>query len=190
MILEEVLCTLRDRLMETGYFNVFYEYCEQVQRADVTQPMYYLKGGQYKPVMDFDVNGAGYIRKNGKVSIRFNTSIPQVTSCADDALIDMSYPMRIVMGVPRTKLQDSAYSDDILFGEIMSVLGGSFSATNVSDTSISISDYDTDSLSIWPQEVKGMEYQMNFKLTYLAINFNIQFTLNQSCMVQACGYGY
>lgn len=190
MILEEVLCSLRDRFMDTGYFNVFYEYCERVQRGKIIEPQYYQKGGQYKPVMDFDVNGAGYIRKNGKTQMRFNSQYPQITSCDDDSIIDLSYPMRIVMGVPKNKLQDSAYSDDLLFSELISILGGSFSATNVIDTSVSILNYDTDSLTIWSEEVSGIDYQMNFKLTYLAIDINITFTLKQSCMAQACGYGY
>ena len=92
MILEEVLCSVRDRLMESGYFNVFYEYCERVQKGKIIEPQYYQKGGQYKPVMDFDVNGTGYIRKNGKTQMRFNTSFPQITGCDSDSVIDLTTP--------------------------------------------------------------------------------------------------
>lgn len=190
MMLQDVLCTIKNRLIESGYFNVFYEYCELFQRDGVVQPGYYIGGGQYQPVMDFDVNGTGYIRKRSDVSINEDSNLTQLTGCITDTFINVSYPMRMVVGVPRVKLNDDAYSDDLLFGEIASILDGSYSSTNVTSVDVNIVSYDTDSLSLWSQEVKGIDYQMNFRLSYLAIDFNLVFTLKQSCMAQVCGYGY
>lgn len=190
MMLEDILCQMKENLLETGYFNAFYEYCELIDRNEIIFPAQYVGGGEYKSVMDFDVNGSGYTRKRDKVYIRQSTKYSAITSCEDDTILEITYPLRMVMGVPKVKLSDTAYSDDALFSEIAAVIGGSYSASRIIDVSTEILAYDTDSLSIWPTEVKGQAYQMNFRLSYIAIDFNLIITANQSCLAKICGYGY
>ncbi len=190
MILEDVLCDLKSQLLESGYFHVFYEYCEQIERDGITFPAQYLKAGEYKNVMDFDVNGAGYIRKRSAVSVKQNNTYQNVTSCVTDTILDVNFPLRLVAGVPRVKLNDNAFSDDFLFSELAAIITGSFSAAKTISISNSITSYDTDSISIWSNEVRGKDYQMNFKLSYVAIDFNLLITANANCMAQICGYEY
>lgn len=187
MILQEVLCTLRDRMLDSGYVNVFYDYCELVRRDGITFPAYYNGGGEYIQVQSFDVNGAGYCRKRGKVSITPSRAMQSMTSCENEGYVEMRYPLRIVLGVPRSKVGDDGYADDALFYEVASLLQG-FTATSVQSVSVQVKSYDTDSLSIWPSEVQGMDYQMLFTLCYLSIDFDLVFVVDTACIDQLCSY--
>lgn len=190
MMLQDILCHMKEKLMATGYFNAFYEYSELVERNEIVFPAQYVGGGEYKSVMDFDVNGSGYTRKRDKVYMRQSTKFSSVTSCDTDTIVEMTFPLRMVVGVPKVKLSDTAYSDDALFSEVANVIGGTYSASRAIDVSTEILAYDTNSLSIWPTEVKGKPYQMNFRLSYIAVDFNLIITANQSCLAKICGYGY
>lgn len=191
MILEDVLCTLKDRVTESGFVNQFYEYCELIERNSIIAPAYYMGGGEYKLVHDFDVNGAGYVRKTGTISIGIDNQKMNLVACAEDnAFLTINYPLRAVLGVPRNLLGDNAYSDDRLFAEMAVIFGGSYSATDVQDVGTVIRSYETDALNIWSQEVKNVDYQMNFKLSYIAIDFDLVFTVSKNCLPEVCGYGY
>lgn len=188
MILQDVLCSIKDALLSSGLVNKFYEYCELTRRDDRVYPTYYTGGGQVDQVQDFDVNGAGYIRKRGGVSIA-NSPLPSVTACDDITLLRISYPMRMVLGVPKSNLHDSPFSDDRLFYEILPILDADYTATSVQSVDLNVRSYDTDSLNIWSQEVKGFDYQMHFRLAYIAIDFDIVFTVQSDCIREVC-YGY
>jgi len=111
--------------------------------------------------------------------------------CTDDnEFLIVSYPLRAVIGVPKVLLGDNAYSDDRLFAEMVVIFGGSYTASNVQDAGTTIQSYSTDSLSIWRTEVQGVDYQMNFRLAYISIDFNLSFNVSKSCMPEVCGYGY
>jgi len=189
MILEDVLCTLRTRLLDSGFIKEFYEMTEPFTRGEVTAPGFYSGGGQYDHVHDFDVDGAGYCRKRGDVSIQSDDVKNDLLGCSDDFII-MNFPMRSVIAVPKIHLGDNAYSDDRLFAEMVVIFGGDYSASGVQDISTSIVSYSTDTLSIWRQEVSGIDYQMNPKLAYIAIDFNLSFSVTKSCLPEVCGYGY
>lgn len=191
MILEDVLCTLKDRVIDSKFVRVFYEYCELIQRDGITYPAYYVGKGDYDLVYDFDVNGAGYVRKNGTVSIDTNEMMMEAIACSDDdAYIDISYPMIAVLGVPKSKLGDSAYSDDKLFSEMAALFTGGYEATNVMNVATKIQSYETDGIAIYNTEVQGTEYRIKAELAYISIEFNITFTVAKSCLAEACGYGY
>lgn len=191
MILEDVLFTLKERVLHSGFISEFYEYCELIKRDEAIYPAYYIGSGQYDPVYDFDVSGAGYVRKRSEVSIAYNTQLNELTSCSDDnQILDMSYPLRAVFGVPRKLLGDDAYSDDRLFSEMVVLFSGSYTSTDASEIATKIRSFNTDSLTIWTSEVKGVDYQMLFELAYIAIDFDIVFTVNKDCLAQVCGYGY
>ena len=187
MILQDVLCSVKDAVLASGLVNQFYEYCELKRRDDRVYPTYYIGGGEVQQVQDFDVNGSGYIRKRGGVSVT-DSPLPSVTACDDITLLNITYPMRMVLGVPKAKLHDSAYSDDRLFYEILPILDADYTATSVQSVDINVRSYDTDALNIWSQEVKGFDYQMHFRLAYIAIDFDIVFTVQSNCIREVC-YG-
>jgi len=191
MMLEDVLCTLKDRILESGFVKQFYEYTELIQRGSIIAPGYYIGGGNYDLVYDFDVNGSGYVRKRGEVSIQLDAVKTSMLGCTDDnEFLIVSYPLRAVLGVPKVLLGDNSYSDDRLFAEMVVIFGGSYTASNVQDAGTTIQSYSTDSLSIWRTEVQGVDYQMNFRLAYISIDFNLSFNVSKSCMPEVCGYGY
>ena len=184
MMLQDTLCAIRSVMIDSGLVNEFYELAEPIQRGGVVYPAYYDKGGQYLPVHDFDVNGAGYMRKRSDLNIQFPDAL-SFTGCDDDPLVVMTYPMRMVAGVPKAKLGDSAYSDDRIVYEIISILGGDFGSADITVRSAS-----TDALKIWANEVNGIDYQMIFTLSYVSIDFDLVYTIKQSCIKEVCGYGY
>jgi hypothetical protein len=188
MILQDVLCSIKDAVIGSGLVNKFYEYCEQIRRDERTFPAYYIGGGENIQVQDFEVNGAGYIRKRGGVPIN-DSPLPSVTACDDITLLQITYPMRMVLGVPKSKLDDSPFSDDRLFYEILPILDADYTATRVQSVDLNVRSYETDSLTIWSQEVKGFDYQMHFRLSYIAIDFDIVFTVQSDCIREVC-YGY
>jgi hypothetical protein len=189
MILQEYLCALRDAIIERGMVNTFYPYCEQIERDGITFPAQYISGGEYKQVQDFDVNGNGYIRKRGSVSVALNRS-SSFTACEDDnAIVNLTYPLRMVLGVPKANLRDDAYSDDLLMFEMFEIIGTTYNVTNVQDVSNQVRSFDTDSLTIWSQEVRGFDYQMHFRLSYIAVDFDVTFTVSKSCLKEQCN-GY
>jgi len=190
MILEDVLCTLRTRLLDSGFIKEFYELTEMFTRGEVTAPGFYEGNGQYKHVHDFDINGAGYARKRGDVYIQLDASKGDMVACSSDDFLILNYPMRAVIAVPKIHLGDNAYSDDRLFAEMAVIFAGDYSASRVQDISTSIQGYSTDALSIWKQEVSGIDYQMNPRLSYIAIDFNLTFSVTKSCLPEVCGYGY
>lgn len=192
MILKEYLCQLSQAIQEAGLVNTFHEYCELIQRDGVTYPAYYTSGGEYMLVHDFDSSGNGYIRKRGEVSLQPARAELQMTACSDGSsdMMTLSYPLRLVMGVPKSRLEDDAYSDDRLFYELFEILGTYYPVTDVQDQDIIIRSFDTDALSIWSKEVQGVDYQMLFRLSYISIDFDLTFTVSKACLKQSCGYGY
>lgn len=188
MILQEYLCGLRDAVIARGLVNEFHPYVEMIQRDGLTFPAEYIGQGDYKQVQNFDVGGSGYVRKRG--SVPFSTSeVASFTACEDDNSInEITYPLRMVLGVPRTALGDNAFADDVLMYEMYSIVGTTYSVTNVQDVSVNLRSFDTDSLSIWPSEVRGFDYQMHFRLAYIAIDFDVVFTVSKDCLKQEC-YG-
>lgn len=190
MILEQILCAVKDRLMSSGFFTQFYEYCSLVQDGTVTKPMYYIGKGEKVPVMDFDRNGSGYMRSTGPVRVSVNTSFPEVTACQDDLIVDLVYPLRLVAAVPKEKLSDNAYSTDYLYYQIMGVLAANYNIPDVIDVRLSERSYTTDALTIWRSEVSGQDYQMLFSLAYLSIDFELKITAKKTCLIEDCAYGY
>ena len=189
MILQEYLCALRDAMIDRGLVNTFHPYAELIQRDGITFPAQYTSGGEYNQVHDFDTGGNGYVRKRSSVSVSLDRSA-SFTACEDDnAIVNVTYPLRMVLGVPKSKLNDNAYSDDTLMFEVFDIVGTTYNVTNVQDTSVQVRSFDTDSLSIWSQEVRGFEYQMLFRLSYIAVDFDVTFTVSKSCLKDQCN-GY
>jgi hypothetical protein len=192
-MIQEICCNIADIVKSSGYVNTHFEFCELIKRGDMVYPAQYIGGGNYEPVLNNDVNGNSYLRKNGKTSFGAPPSKQNVKtkSCGGDDMVQMTIPFRLVMVVPKSKLLDNAFSDELLVQEINSLLSNEgFTPTGASNFEYALTNYDTDSLSIWASEVKGVDYQMSFDYSYIAIDFNAVVVANPACIYQSCGYGY
>ena len=191
---EAIACDIREIVLSSGYVNTHFEWCELVRRGDVTYPAQYTNGGNYEQAFNNDVNGNSYLRKNGTVSFAKppGKNGIKLTSCGGDNLVQMTLPLRLVMVVPKNKLEDNAFSDDLLVQDMTALLQGSVDLpeSGAINMKYQVTGSDTDSLSIWSAEVKGVEYQMNFKYSYVAINFNVIAIINPNCLYRSCAYNY
>jgi len=194
IILQTALCNLKDEILLSGYFNRFYEYAEPIERTDVgriqTIPQVYIGNGEYKPIHDLDVNGTGYIRKNGESYSSIVSERVNVVSCSDtNPLIDLTIPLRCVAFVPKSALDDNAFSDDKLAFDLISVIGKKQAGVNQA-VSIHgrVSGYKTDRSRIWDEEVKGIDKLIDLNLSVVAIDFALIIRANLDCLPVNCDY--
>ncbi len=184
-------CTIANNLKTTGYFDSVYEYCEIIKRTDGTlRPMYYkgFKAG-YVDVQNFDKNGSAYIRKRGNVSLQVDRTATRLTSCSDTIqMVTATIPLRLVVAVPKTQLEDSPLVDDILAADLIGVLQSDMqaTATAMDATSVicAVSGYDTDSVTIWEAENKGVALDETkvYRFAYLAIDFICEIRGDVQCL--------
>src|SRR5688572_162344 len=114
-MISEIACDIRDLVLSTGYVNTYFEYCEMIKNGDVTYPAQYDGGGNYVQVFNNDVNGNGYLRKNGNISFgQISTGNIKAFACGGNPFVKMTIPFRLVLVVPKSKLSDNAFSDDLL----------------------------------------------------------------------------
>lgn len=198
-MISTLFCDIADKLKMTGYFSSVYEYCEIIQRTDGTlRPMYYksFKSG-YVDVQNFDVNGTAYIRKKSQTSIRIDTTAPRLNSCVDKSKnIIATFPLRMVAAVPKVQLDDTPLVDDLLASELIGVLQGDMDATasamNATSVSLQVTGYDTDSVSIWNTENKGVMIDETkiYRFAYIAIDFNCEIRGQVECLQNCLNNGY
>lgn len=188
-ILETALCNLKDELMSSGYFNRLYEYAELLTSDEKTYPQVYQGKGQYKAIYDFDVNGSGYIRKTGSVYSDHVTEI-KLVGCSDiNPLIDLAFPLRLVVAVPKSKLGDNSFSDDSLVFALMQHISKKHSAIpRVNSVHGKVTSYVTDRERVWNDEVSGVEKTIDLTLSFVSIDFTITFRVPLDCLEQICEY--
>ncbi len=190
-MITQLFCDIADKLKLTGYFESVYEYCEIIKRTDGTlRPMYYkgFKAG-YVDVQNFDKNGSAYIRKRGNVSMQIDRTATRLTSCSDTIqMVTATIPLRLVVAVPKTQLEDSPLVDDILAADLIGVLQSDMhaTATAMDATSVicAVSGYDTDSVTIWEAENKGVALDETkvYRFAYLAIDFICEIRGDVQCL--------
>lgn len=190
-MITQLFCDIADKLKLTGYFESIFEYTEIIKRTDGTlRPMYYrgLKAG-YVDVQNFDKNGSAYIRKRGNVSLQVDRTATRLTSCSDTIqMVTATIPLRLVVAVPKAQLEDSPLVDDILAADLIGVLQSDMqsTATAMDATSVicSVSGYDTDSITIWEAENKGVALDETkvYRFAYLAIDFICEIRGDVQCL--------
>lgn len=193
-MINTLFCDIAAKLKLTGYFDTVYEYCEIIQRTDGTlRPMYYkgFKAG-YIDVQNFDKNGTAYIRKRGTTTIRTDSSAIRLNSCVDTSKnILATFPLRLVVAVPKVQLEDSPMVDDNLAAELIGELQGDMDATatamNATSVSLQVTSYETDAVTIWTAENKGVALDESkvYRFSYLAIDFICEIRGQVSCL-QTC----
>ena len=190
-MITQLFCDIADKLKLTGYFESIFEYTEIIKRTDGTlRPMYYkgFKAG-YVDVQNFDKNGSAYIRKRGNVSLQVDRTATRLTSCSDTIqMVTATIPLRLVVAVPKTQLEDSPLVDDILAADLIGVLQSDMhaTATAMDATSVicAVSGYDTDSVTIWEAENKGVALDETkvYRFAYLAIDFICEIRGDVQCL--------
>lgn len=190
-MITQLFCDIADKLKLTGYFESIFEYTEIIKRTDGTlRPMYYrgLKSG-YVDVQNFDKNGSAYIRKRGNVSVQVDRTATRLTSCSDTIqMVTATIPLRLVVAVPKAQLEDSPLVDDILAADLIGVLQSDMqsTATAMDATSVvcAVSGYDTDSITIWEAENKGVALDETkvYRFAYLAIDFICEIRGDVQCL--------
>jgi len=190
-MITQLFCDIADKLKLTGYFESIFEYTEIIKRTDGTlRPMYYkgFKAG-YVDVQNFDKNGSAYIRKRGNVSLQVDRTATRLTSCSDTIqMVTATIPLKLVVAVPKTQLEDSPLVDDILAADLIGVLQSDMqaTATAMDATSVicAVSGYDTDSVTIWEAENKGVALDETkvYRFAYLAIDFICEIRGDVQCL--------
>lgn len=190
-MITQLFCDIADKLKLSGYFESVYEYTEIIKRTDGTlRPMYYrgLKAG-YVDVQNFDKNGSAYIRKRGNVSVQVDRSATRLTSCSDTVqMVTATFPLRLVVAVPKAQLEDSPLVDDILAADLIGVLQSDMQSTATAMDAVSVicavSGYDTDSITIWEAENKGVALDETkvYRFAYLAIDFICEIRGDVQCL--------
>ena len=189
--LETALCNLKDAIMQSAYFQVFYEYVELLERGLEKFPQVHIGKGQYKQIYNFDVNGMGYVRKTGAMTVSIVTAESlRVTACNDaNPLIDLTIPLRLVAVVPKVKLSDNSFSDDLLGFELIGYINKRQPAvTDIHSIHGKVTSVLTDRDVIWSQEVRGGDKQIDLHLSVVAIDFTLVMRANLDCININCDY--
>lgn len=154
------------------------------------QPKAYDTDGQLKNVSDFDnENGLCYFRKTAKVRASRISADRMLTACEE--AIDVIFPLRFVGMVNKNKFEkDDSFTDDRIAIQILNVLQSRHatinSALNARDVSITVKDYETDSIRILADEyVKIERKDFDYAKSYIAIDFDVVVTMTVECF-EAC----
>lgn len=195
-----LFCDIGQRLKDTGFFSVVYEFVEMVDRGNGSiRPMYYKgKLAGYIDVQNFDVNGLAYVRKTSNARVQLDNSFPKVTSCVEDSLqnVVITMPLRLVAVVPKDNLQDSPLVDDLFVADLMGVLQGDYKMTADDMDAISVkvfvNSYDTSSMNIWNAENSGVEFDESivYRFSYVALDFTAEIKGKLSCLQNCLKNGY
>lgn len=187
MIYQETLCALREDLMGTGYFSHLYEFAVMEQQGEVIKPVYYKDGSNMVDVMNFDQNGSGYIRKNGKASFSRANTRDYVSCDAKIGDIELRVPFRAVFGVPKTKLNNDTFSSERLAINLINFFHRELESVQGISAVGRLINYDTDREAIYKAET-NVGYSPILELAYISIDFEIIYTGNVSCFLETCSY--
>jgi len=137
------------------------------------------------------VNGMGYVRKTGAMTLSIVTAESlRVTACNDaNPLIDLTIPLRLVAVVPKVKLSDNSFSDDLLGFELIGYINKRQPAvTDIHSIHGKVTSVLTDRDVIWSQEVRGGDKQIDLHLSVVAIDFTLVMRANLDCININCDY--
>lgn len=192
MIYQDTLCALKEDLMGTGYFHHLFEFATMEETEHdgkpVFKPVYFKDGGNIQDVMDFDRNGSGYIRKNGKINItKASNNLVGVSCDAKLGILELKLPLKGVFAVPKTKLGNDTYSTDKLALQLMGFFHSDVSASNGLAGVSRIVGYETERQKIYDGET-NIGIAPILELAYISIDFEITYTGKAECFLETCAY--
>lgn len=203
-MIDTIFCYLADRLKDTGWYNpaFVYEYTELVKTTTdpknnyySVRPKYYKsKQDGYIDVYNWDVNGTCYLRKTGKTTIIRNRA--KYRACSDGKLITMTFPIRLVSCIPKTKLTDSPFMDENHAQDLIGVMTGSYDSLSASirahSVNFDVKDYETESEKVWNSEITGVLFSETTvqKFSYISIDFTLTIKGDAECLQTCLTNGY
>jgi hypothetical protein len=186
-MIDKLVCSIKSAMMESGYFTEYFPLAERVYNGSKYYYSQPIEGNVYEDIFNMDVNGTGYTRLNGEVSFSSATSAQKLTSCENEPVVTVKVPLRVVVSIPKGSKSEHELAFDlcVILNNIDTIDG------LTADVDIFVTKYNTDSLSIWPQEVEGDKYQVNPKFNYIAFDLLATVSSKLSCLTPDCnGYTY
>lgn len=189
---EQALNIITGYLAQLAFFNNIYAIVQRVNDGDKTVPAFDKGDGQYIPIEYDTTNGMCYFRKNGKpIFTNVTDESKRYTSCSN-IVYDISYPVKLVCWIPKSKaVCDSGFADDYFADIIISTVTGVSLATafNARSAKFTASGYESDNLRILQDEYSNWKeiVDINYKWSYLSIDFNLEITIDKQCL-DSCNY--
>lgn len=187
-MIDNIIGTLREAVIGTGYFTSVYGLCELIIKDEKTIPSFYKGKGEYLNINDLDQgNGTGYFRADGNPRSDAITNV--YTSC--DKYLDITYPLQFIGAVKKSKLTcDNAYASQV----IMQSIAGTLSTTRLNiyealSSSVEVTEYSVDGSEILNREYKSPAIkEFNFNYAYFNIMFDVKLKVKSDCLILTC-YG-
>ncbi len=155
----------------------------------LSSPKVYNSKGELKEVTIFDKkNGYGYIRTNGSVSYALDTDASNVPGSRTQVI---TFPLRLVMAVPKNIVTDNSYTNDDLALSIISLISSNNAEISTligaQKVVIQAARHTTEQTTILGNEYSGLDLSgIRYKFAYVAIDFNIAVTIDKDCIAQLC----
>jgi hypothetical protein len=189
-MLREIVNIIAENARQTTLFNKVYTLAERVRKQAENgysyKPVHYVSGGNAVNI-DYDkTGGMAYFRRNGKVQTSELKNIVQTTSCADDVFYSISYPLKMVCFIPKTKVEnDDAFTEDEVALQVISALtntGLNSHLPKLRAASLISSSYETDPLVVLGNEYSDKIAGMNYKDAYFSIDFILNIEVKSDCL--------
>lgn len=204
MIFKEIMCDLKSRVEELGYFQNVYSFVEVVTEIvdrgkfsslgltnpstrQISFPRHYLESGEYEDIFQID-EGTAYFRKfeeyiTSSVEVR---AVEDVTTSCDSKKIEVKYPMRLIAATD--KIGDDSFSDDKLIYELMNAISGKITGLSSGSANVIPNGYTTNKNLVYKGEIDGIEQLVNPKYSFVALNFDLFVVTTWDCLDDDC-YG-
>ncbi len=189
--MREIIEHINSKISEIGLFPIRFGLCEIIKRTlDETSTSFPAEfcSGEYTQVSDFERGGTVYHRLTGDIT---STEADEESSVSCDPFIERTYPMRTVGVVPKNEnsaTQDSKIAELLARKISFSNNKALRQAINADSVSIEIKSISTDRNKIWEEEYSNIPMSIPFESIYLAIDYNIIITGNNSCFPEyECG---
>lgn len=168
-------------------FEAVFSMADVITDGTKSYPAIYCSNGSYDRVNnDFSsYSGLCYFRMSGEVG---NVEVDSDVSC--DTVRQITYPIKMVCAIPKTKLGDDRFSDDRLASSVAAALSGKTTVLrktlNARLVEIVIGNSEHDNQKIIASEYTGIELvDVDYKLSYLSVEFSVAITINNDC-IDAC----
>jgi hypothetical protein len=168
---------INSKIEEIGLFPFRFGLCERIKELERVFPAEYCKG-EYKQVSDFDKGGTVYHRLTGDIS---SSEADEESSVSCDPFIERTYPMRTVGAVKKGNYTDLEIAEFI--AKKISFINNKAlrAALSADSVSVEVNGFSTDRDKIWSEEYTGVEMKMPYEYAYVAIDYDIIITGNNSC---------
>lgn len=171
------------------FVDKFYPLVKTLTNGDKTFPAYYTGRNNYTQIKIDNFNGVAYLRQHADPVANSNDG-NELVACRTE--LNIVYPIKLVFAIPRTKLKnDDEFAEDNLVGDLIRVIASKNSSikAGLKATRVSVipGSWSTDAAKVWNEETSGTgTVDINYKLIYGAIDFNVTVDIYADCIKQSC----